>query len=155
MFRCLLISYLCLLSSCGSRKIPTINLPHITPGEIVHDWANYASYAGGMLIFASVLCMVWVSDKSIAVRLFANGFAFIAVAKLMSFLGVYMGWILLLCLISYVVLNAARVEKILAKMGLRIDINRDGVIGTHTTNRHEVDIFDGDTEVIERASVYG
>lgn len=135
-----------LLCSCySSPRIPTVSFETITPENIVHNWAQYAAYAGGLLIFIGVICFVWVNPKSIAVRCMANGFAFVIVSRLMSFLGDYMGWCLLVCLLAGLIFNVKRVEKMLAKMGWRVDLNRDGRIGTDTFDQDstvELDAID-------------
>lgn len=144
------------ISGCKNpfrRKLPQIKIPTVETGDVVNDWALYASYAGGLLIFFAVICLVWVPKKEIAVRLFVNGFAFLAVGRLMAFFGDYMGWILLACLLTGIVFNSARVEKWLAKVGIRIDINRDGMIGTTRTAIREPEEHPPhdqiDTEIIE------
>jgi len=139
MWRIILLGLL--LQGCKNpfrRRLPQIKMPSIETADIVNDWALYASYAGGLLIFFAVICLVWVPKKEIAVRLFANGFAFLVVGRLMAFFGDYMGWLLLGCVITGVVFNSARVEKWLAKIGIRIDINRDNVIGTARTGKPTV-----------------
>ena len=118
---------------CGSSRIPSISIPSFSStmvNEQFYNWANLASYAGGLLVFCGVIAFVWARDKSIGVRCIANGFLFVLVAKLMEFVSCHLGWFLLLSFVTFIIFNLERVEKILMKFGLRIDLNRDGKYGS-------------------------
>ena len=159
---CTALFVLCSLVSCGDGGIERTAAESTTkaavkflgreldfeapPLSAFTDWSYFAANVGGFLIILSVVCFVWLSNKQIGVRLMANGIVFVFTAKAIEWFGNYCVWFLLLGLIVYVVLNPVRTEKLLLKLGIKIDLNQDG---KHGSDRYEVDPFDGETEKIE------
>jgi len=140
-----------MLSGCGAQsRIPKIsNLPSfsdVVPAEQFYNWANLAAYAGGLLVFCGVIAFVWAKDKSIGVRCIANGFLFVLVAKLMEYVSDHLGWFLFLSVITFIIFNLQRVEKMLMRFNIRVDLNRDGMIGTGSVRK---DPWDDDTVALE------
>lgn len=103
------------------------------PLDAFTGWAYYAANAGGLLIIAGIICLIWLMNKRIGWRLICNGVIFGMVAKCMEFLGDHMGVLVLLCFPIGLAFHLPMVEKILRRMGWSVDLNRDGVIGTDTT----------------------
>lgn len=116
-------------------RMPNLKFPCIDPETIEHDWATYFSWGGGLCIFFGIICLVWVSKKEIAIRLFAMGFVFMVVGRMMDFFSNHFGWIALVCVVFGILFNTDRVEKLLSKMGLDWDINGDKIIGTKRTGK--------------------
>jgi len=124
-----------LLNGCGVRSAPkpnthTASFEPNTPAAQFHDWAMYCAYAGGLLCFFGVIALVWAKDKSVGIRCFVNGFLFVIVSRLMQFVSCHLGWCLLLCVLTGILFNLTRVEKMLMKIGIYLDLNRDGKYGT-------------------------
>ena len=136
-------------------RLPQIPIKSCEPEDIVHSWALYFTWGGGMAILCGIIWLLWLPKKEIAVRLFAMGGVFMIAGRLMDFIGDYMGWIVVVCCFFGFIFNTARAEKLLAKCGFRWDINRDGIIGTERTGKPVTDEFeptdpmsDADTEII-------
>lgn len=178
--QCSLLPFVCLfaLSSCGGAAAEEMTRTAVTnsakraflrplnfeapPLDEFAYWAYWAANVGGFLIILSVIFMIWLSDKKIAMRTFANGILFGMVAKAIEILGANMGWLLLLSIPIGIIMNLPTVEGLLAKMGWRIDLNRDGKIDDETIRKvkeieTEVEIEptpadwfeDTDTDIIE------
>ena len=64
----------------------------------------------------------------------------------MEYVSDHLGWFLFLSVITFIIFNLQRVEKMLMRFNIRVDLNRDGMIGTGSVRK---DPWDDDTVALE------
>jgi len=150
-----LLIFMTFLSGCGGGGVDTLARERVTkaggqflekqlaitgdPEQAYYNWTWFFTNIGLFLIFLAVVCFIWYS-KTAALRLASNGLLFLVTAQAVEFLGDWCRWLALLGVIIYIVFNPSRAEKILARIGINVDLNRDGIIGTGKIKKTEANL---------------
>ena len=162
--------YILAISGCSLnpfRSAPSVPkqlvmLKNMDIKDVYMQWPVYMTWIGGALVFVGVVWIIWVPlRKQIGARLIATGIALAAAAAAMIWIGDHMWWLIGGVGLTYALFNPMIVEKFLAKFGIFVDANNDGMIGTGRTakkagqrwfwifRRKAVEQDDIDTERIE------
>lgn len=108
-----------------------VTMPTVDAGWL--NWAMWSTWAGALCVLAGVVWLLWIPNKHNAIRLIGTGFALQFVARLMIWFSNNHVWLWVavgIFGIIYLATHPVLVEKILAKLGIFVDVNGDGMYGT-------------------------